>query len=498
LWDVLFLGDLEDKIATSSEDGTIKVWDLKLNECVMTLRGHASDVWCLTSCSSRDVGFQNNLLLADGNLHIDEANKNAEDDEEQLVLFSGGNDGSVKAWPLSSHAISSPETQSASLNRFAIPHCPLQEAAIGACSRRSNGISSLKLFEDGQWSVICMCNGGIWIVSFSGLLMTASDNDLQTPNHDEPPSSRYGGRERGRGSNPSWHYLGCCDKAVTTADTYFSNEFSTLYDRNGEKSMFTSQSRLFATVVCAHPDGFLTLLEVSAYYKPSNESFEISSERCTWKAHDVRAINVWHACIEEISMESIKNYLITTSVKGICRLWGQGQSQGQGQGQGLGSSVPYNLISEFVTGKGQVATCCMLQKSLLIVGDTRGGISIFNISEEMLYNSQETSSGTPVSPHIFIPSAHGVDLVSCIVANDETGGFFSVGHDGNFNVYDSAGQLTNKLKCLPIKSPDQIHLLGSGSELSIYIGGYLGGQYLVYDIRKGYQVMKIEGGGWKR
>ena len=463
----------------------------------MTLRGHASDVWCLTSCSSRDVCFQNDLLLVDGKLHSDEANKNVEDEEEQLVLFSGGNDGSVKAWPLSSHAISSPENLSASLNRFAIPHCPLQAAAIGACSRRSNGISSLKLSEDGQWSVICMCNGGIWIVNFSGLLMTASESDL-SPNDDESPSSRYGDRERGRGrgSNPSWHYLGCCDKAVTTADTYFSNDFSSLYDRNGEKRMFTSKSRLFATVVCAHPDGFLTLFE---YYKPSNESFEISSERCTWKAHDVRAINVWYACIKEISMKSMKNYLITTSVKGICRLWGLGK--GQGQGKGLGSSVnglPNNLLSAFVTGKGQVATCCMLQKSLLIVGDTRGGISIFNISEVMLSNSQDTSSGTPIPPHIFIPSAHGVDLVSCIVANDETGGFSSVGHDGNFNVYDSAGQLTNKLKCLPIKSPDQIHLIGSGNDLSIYIGGYLGGQYLVYDIRKGYQVMKIEGGGWKR
>jgi WD40 repeat protein len=495
LWDVLFLGELEDKIATSSEDGTIKVWDLKLNECVMTLRGHASDVWCLTSCSSRDVSFQSTLLVADGNLHSDEARKNVDDDEEQLVLFSGGNDGSVKAWPLSSHSISSSENLSASLNRFAIPHCPLQEAAIGACSRRSNGISSLKLSEDGQWSVICMCSGGIWIVNFSGQVMTASENDMRSLNDDEPPSSRYGSRERGRDSNPSWHYLGCCDKAVTTADTYFSNEFSSVYSMNGEKSMFTSQSRFFAAVVCAHPDGYLTLLEVSAYYKPSKESFEISSERCAWKAHDVRAINVWHACIEDRSMESMKNYLITTSVKGICRLWGLGQ------GQGLGSRVnglPNSLLSEFVTGKGQVATCCMLQKNILVVGDTRGGISIFNISEEMISNSQETSSGTPIFPHVFIPSAHGVDLVSCIVANDEMGGFYSVGHDGNLNVYDSAGQLSNKLKCLPIKSPDQIHLLGSGNELSIYIGGYLGGQYLVYDIRKGYQVMKIEGGGWKR
>ena len=469
----------------------------------MTLRGHASDVWCLTSCSSRDVSFQNDLLIADGNLHSDEANKNVEDDEELLVLFSGGNDGSVKTWPLSSHAISSPENQSASLNRFAIPHCPVQEGAIGACSRRSNGISSLKLSEDGQWSVICMCNGGIWILNFAGLGMTASKNDSQPPNDDEPLSSRCGGRERERcrerGSNPSWYYLGCCDKAVTTADTYFSYESSSLYAMNGEPSVPTNQSRLIATVVCAHPDGFLTSLKVSAFYKSANESFEISSERCTWKAHDVRAINVWHAYIERRSMESRKIYLITTSVKGICRLWGQGQ--GQNQGQRLDSRVngsPNNLLSEFVTGKGQVATCCMLQKNMLIVGDTRGGISIFSTSEEMLSSSQETNSGTPVPPQLFIPSAHGLDLVSCIVANNETGGFYSVGHDGNFNVYDSGGQLSNKLKCLPIKSPDQIHLLASGNELSIYIGGYLGGQYLVYDIRKGYQVMKIEGGGWKR
>ena len=324
--------------------------------------------------------------------------------------------------------------------------------------------------------------------------MTSSENDKQPPCGGEGRGRGGGGveafssRDKNKLGAPLWHYLGCCDKAITTADAYFVENFNSVCKMHGDRS---NESSLFVTVTCAHPDGFLTLWEVSADNKSIEESILIHSEKHSWKAHDVRAINVWYADIKMANTELIRHYLVTTSVKGICKLWGHGPDPSV-------STVPSTLLLEFVTGKGQVATCCMLQHDMLVIGDTRGGISIYNINEEMLSHHQESSSTTIISPSIFIPSAHGIDLVSCVVTNHETGGFFSTGHDGNFNTYDRTGQLSNKLKCLPIKSPDQIFLVGTGNELSIYIGGYLGGQYLVYDIRKGYQVMRIEGGGWKR
>lgn len=502
LWDVLFLGELEDRIATSSEDGTIKVWDLKRNECVMTLRGHASDVWCLTSISGVGVKSHEGLGLGlgchlmdhlmDQSADINASVKKYKDDLEQIVLFSGGNDGSVKAWPLASHAICSPENPSASLNHFAIPHCTSHEATVGIGSRRSNGISSLKLSKDGQWSIICMCNGGIWIVSYSGRSMTSSENDGQSP----CVGGGGGGggveasisRDKNKLRTPFWHYLGCCDKAITTADAHFVENFNSVCNMHGDGS---DKTRLFVIVSCAHPDGFLTLWEVSADKKSLEESIVIHSKKHSWKAHDVRAINVWYADVKMTDAECSSHYLVTTSVKGICKLWGQ-------DSYSSGSTVPNTLLLEFVTGKGQVATCCMLQTDMLVIGDTRGGISIYKINEVMLIHNPKSISTTIISPSTFISSAHGIDLVSCVVPNYETGGFFSTGHDGNFNTYNSSGQLTNKLKCLPIKSPDQIFLIGTGNNLSIYIGGYLGGQYLVYDIRKGYQIMRVEGGGWKR
>lgn len=208
--------------------------------------------------------------------------------------------------------------------------------------------------------------------------------------------------------------------------------------------------------------------------------------------------------------------LLTSSVRGVCRLWRGSKS----------TSEDYNLIFECVTAKEQIATCCTLMgDKCLIIGDSRGGISIFRWGSESSQVMEVVSSGgltiyslpsndecqhNPAQEGIladdpkrlpvdmYIPHAHGSELVSNIRENCDGGGFYSVGHDGFFCIFSSAGRLISKLKCLPIKSPDKIFVVGRGKEESFYIGGFLGDLYLVYDIRRRYQVMRIEGGGWKR
>jgi WD40 repeat protein len=49
-WDSLFINNINNKelIATSSEEGTIKIWDINEKKCICNLRGHSSDIWRLS------------------------------------------------------------------------------------------------------------------------------------------------------------------------------------------------------------------------------------------------------------------------------------------------------------------------------------------------------------------------------------------------------------------------------------------------------------------
>ena len=102
MWDVIFLGEREVRVATCSEDGTIKIWDLEKGVCTVTLRGHSSDIWCLTAAALPSI---KSAALRDGTDMQEDCRG-----EENLVLFSGGNDGSVKTWPVNAHSIAAIHT----------------------------------------------------------------------------------------------------------------------------------------------------------------------------------------------------------------------------------------------------------------------------------------------------------------------------------------------------------------------------------------------------
>ena len=322
---MIFLGELEDTVATSSEDGTIKIWDLKKNICTVTLRGHSSDVWCLAAAA---FSFNARNLLRGA---VNVVSKLAFD--ENLFLFSGGNDGSVKSWSVNAHSIASPEDPTATTRALLMPQIPVhpsltvmicgnnhldsifctnqcdnvESARVAASrSRRSNGVCAVKLDPSGQFGIVCLCEGGIWLVnfayaSFASKVAAASTFWSEEKSIDKeskaqpsgPQSSTFaGGDELYRG----WTFLINLDKGVTNADVDF---------KNCEIGSEGGESFYFFRIFCAHPDGFITLLKVSP--KASGPEKEGSSlydhqnlvvERKAWQAHNLRAINVWHLCAD--------------------------------------------------------------------------------------------------------------------------------------------------------------------------------------------------------
>ena len=82
-------------------------------------------------------------------------------------------------------------------------------------------------------------------------------------------------------------------------------------------------------------------------------------------------------------------------------------------------------------------------------------------------------------------------------------GFCSLGHDGFLNVYcwEHSIQeyaLLSRMSTLPIKTPLRVRLVGHGENLSVYVEGFQASKFHVWDIRRGYEVMRVEAGGWKR
>jgi WD40 repeat protein len=261
LWDVVFVGQDEDRVATCSEDGTIKVWDLKrVGTCIMTLRGHSSDIWCLSLANFPSQSDDFTFLT--GNDTLDPF-KIVQSDRDNLILFSGGNDGSVKAWPLSSHCIASPEDTSSTLKSLVIPHhldsldvftdknvdasnrspsvsddaesslkgeTKLKESSVmqmpsdikknkvysntentaltarkASNSRRSNGVSTLKLAPDGLRAVLFFSEGDIWFVDLESACTETSAVGCKS-------------------GHQGWSHLVTLDKSITNASITFHDK----------------------------------------------------------------------------------------------------------------------------------------------------------------------------------------------------------------------------------------------------------------------------------
>ena len=45
----------DNKIASGSSDGTIKIWDLNYNQCFVTFKAHKGDVACMHVLSDKKI-----------------------------------------------------------------------------------------------------------------------------------------------------------------------------------------------------------------------------------------------------------------------------------------------------------------------------------------------------------------------------------------------------------------------------------------------------------
>lgn len=530
LWDVAFLHSKEfnhskleqsqspfpSSIVTCSEDGTVKLWNLPTPlldscdppshpeqlECLCTMRGHASDVWCIVSAI------------------------------EDKVVISGGNDSLIRIWPLSSHMVSSSER----FNPFPVSFLPIpdwnsslplsygdaegdskisseyretegtilsdQSEALAdvevrpevKSSRRQNGVCALKLSPNCQWLVVILVDGKIWM-------------------------KRHDCNEA---VSKIWHQLCDLRKGTTGADVYFPP---------------TNASSAF--VVVAHPDGSISQVYVNMLNDKEGEKIEKREPNNffvrthTFYAHSTRVINLW--CVS--SLHSVM--VVTASTQGSIRVWQISPDQITSWQEQSVISDPLLLFS-FVTGRQLIATCvCVCSGSKIInakmesqdwlaVGDVKGGISFFELSNTHDVNSIPHVFGKvidhkDVAPQHYIHHAHGKEAVSAICAlriekederREET--LCSLGHDGYLNLYrltldlsssypfQSHYKIYNRISTLPIKSPLHVFLPTLPSAYSntsifnrLYIGGFTGSTYFVIDLNK-IQIMRVKGGGWKR
>lgn len=421
VWDAAFTSESEDEVATSSEDGTVRLWNLG-GQCIAVLCGHIDSVWRVLSVGGR-------------------------------YLVSAGNDSTIKFWDLAHHRLCSPAHEGLSAQLVAIPTSTtslqtLCEEGNGNAhgNRRRNGINTIRFSPCGTIIILLLIDGITWAINATG---SSSAEGFQ------------------------WTQLVQLRGTVSAGDACIT--------ANGDGS--------FAILIAASfLDGGCTLLRI--HLVCSESGCMLRECVCSdWKPHEYKSVNIW--IIYDIMNSPA---VCSATMKGECSVWRVGDTE-------------MCKLWDFSTEKQQIA-CSVLHKVVngdcfFIVGDARGGISIFSV----VADTKQADSFQ------YFHRSHGTDPVSCIVSSHSTG-FITAGHDGSICFFDvqmqgSCGgwlwQLTNSMSTLPISTPDQIFLPISTTtsanaipSKSIIVAGYHGSSLIVYDVLLGYQLMRVEGGGWKR
>jgi WD40 repeat protein len=455
VWDAVFLTTSPDSdIATCSEDGTVKLWNHS-GVCTSTMRGHSHHVWRLATC------------------------------EEGALLVSAGNDASVKVWDVEYQRRTCPEDTGSTVSTVPIPawpssidpvpgpdgsehssspvtaleELPSEEALVtpakkkgGAPSRRANGVCSVRVSPCLRWVVVVLVEGGVWLVHVPA---------------------------QGPAAVPDWIAVTHLSSVVSTIDVLF-------------RPTVDAGDVLSLRLAVALLNGTDTLLDIVV----SSEGEAIVRNRHDWRGHDMRTVNIWLPDLAE-------QYAITATVKGACAVWRVVDGE---------EPVPLwtcCLPSKEIATASLVAHCASSQSEYLVLGDARGSVFVYGLPSA---SAAAGAGPQELAPVAAVSKIHGTDPVSCIAHCDT--GFVTAGHDGVLHLFTeivaecgvSCGMTavpsdmalswahTSKINCLPITTPDQILLTEEG----LYVCGYHGSLYMIVDVRRGYQLLRVEGGGWKR
>eukprot|EP01039_Chlorochromonas_danica_P003286 gene3286-3604_t len=434
LWDAVFVGDDEEEVATCSEDGTVRLWN-QSGQCTTVLVGHIDSVWRL--------------------LAIDD------------YLVTVGNDSAVKFWYLDHHRVCCPRLEGSTVMDMSIPSWELsaepQEVIVqegdeeeeapqrkiykssSHANRRLNGVNSVFFSSCGKVIVLVLIEGMIWVVKAAG-------------------------------SDYLWERVVHLEQTVVTADVH-------VLAGNTSKN---AEETLTLQVVVSFLDCTAAFLSIQG---ERNAQYQIV-RRIDWKPHDYKCVNVW---IIPVSLSLELGVLVcSATMKGLCRVWGLNEE-----------SYNMGLLAEMSTMKQEIVSSVLfhttVDRHFIVLGDSRGGVGIYAV--------KETSNSWGVSNIKYFHRAHGSDPVS-VLASSCLSGFVSAGHDGvmNFFEYQSGFWFhCNTLNIHPISTPDFLTIAivrqndwNEEDRNSIIVGGYHGSSYIVRDVYRSYQLLRIEGGGWKR
>ena len=427
VWDVIFIENsrkCNPLIATAGEDGTIRLWNYTVKDessCIVTMKGYSADVWRISSYMKGEV------------------------------LITGGNDGAIKSWPLSHHFESSSENTDSNIKSVIIPPWP-------ASTGRNTGVCSIRVSHNGNWIIVATNAGNIWLID--------------TRNVNESREIDF-----------KWINLLDLGLTIVSADVIFQ---STMFQHSSRTQALSDSDETapISYVIVSHfkPAGEASII---AIYHDNINGF--TTKYITWKASDMRIINIW--CLHDYNDFNGTNYFLSSSTQGECKLWSVDET--------MGKSIAL-LHTNCGTFNKQFATSSMLLKYnshelQLFIGDCKGGITIF-------YLRCNDAIEFMVEKKSYIPKMHTKEPVSCLKSlrsNDSTG-FISMGHDGILNIFtlNKGGEWNriNTHSCSPIKSITNAFY----SNESLYVCGYHGNVFIIQDVTKAYQLFSVNGGSWKR
>ena len=456
LWDVAHIPTTGPavRLATSSEDGTLKIWlwagkgtPKNASGCIATLRGHQTDVWrvlCLPRSHTR----------------------------EGPLLISGGNDGSIKMWDPDCHIDASPEVCVASFrstrpsDRHPIPVWTGMGNATEGGSGRSNGVSGIHCSPCGKRMVVGLIEGRVWTVNLQSW---------------------------------EWQPLWASSERISSL---YAQYHSVASDHNYDRLV----------IACVHPHGLVTLMCVDCtsddvLFEKQWKDDEMNTVGAVLMAPPVSV------CGAVLDMR-----LLTISVGGRCRLWSLSVHNFAGNNKFIYNldlllKCVTGGIAEIASSAIILPDFHIGSKAeLLVVGDVRGSISVFRVSGEV---QSDTLSSTP--PCQFLHRIHAGESVNCLAVLEVSAiamTFVSGGHDGTIAYFAFGGNVscsegeddvvpvfygTYTCSALPIRAPTQFFVRHrDGKVVDFVVSGYFGETFIVQDMRRSQQIMHVEAGSWKR
>eukprot|EP01031_Cornospumella_fuschlensis_P024153 gene24153-29213_t len=358
-------------------------------------------------------------------------------------IHSAGNDGCIKTWHLPSQLETSPNPPLSRVQQVAIPPWTFeQQQASQTPNRRQNGVNSVFVSDDGGGVVVVCSDGMTWLV------LTHHQQDVQAF---------------------TWCPIAHTHRSVVCADAKWK------FGVDVEDTILD--------IVIGHNDGTCTYIHA---FNSLSSAVSIEAQ-VFFTPHSYKCVNTWL-----IRGHNNALWICTATTQGVCALWA---IAADADGQSI------RKLLEVTTERQEIAASVLIlhihHDIHLILGDSRGGISIFTLNTPSLDAASWSIARTQ-----FFRRTHAKDPVSVLHAY--SGGFVSAGHDGCVCFFAFTGGPTgcfvhiNTMSTHPVHTPDMIYIPPLNGNLSLIVGGYHSSHYIVYDVLQNTQHMCIEGGGWKR